>query len=313
MTTIKGKYSKKHGLQILDTLETTNSAFRNRQITLVKDLYEKDKITSVKKAMALIKLVKENKMEEFANKLDEAENKASIRIEQRKIGPELLDTKETKRTIIRLKNKATELPTLEVELKDIHTTFNTAWAAAYKKLIRMAEQALEVKHNIKIVIGIDVVIKKPDTEDKSVHAHTFPINIYAKEDIAKIIREQKVELEKRMQIRINHQEGSGWSIAKIKGLFLQSYTQSPSRGSSYTPTPECFNHPKLSLVNVKNDDNERFKWCLIYHQSEKGKNGERLSVLKKVVDKYNWEGVYFPAGFTDIDRFEQNNKVCVNI
>ena len=52
---------------------------------------------------------------------------------------------------------------------------------------------------------------------------------------------------------------------------------------------------------------------MLYHQSEKGKNGERLSVLKKVVDKYNWEGVSFPAGFTDIDRFEQNNKVCVNI
>ena len=48
MNTIKGKYSKKHGLQILDTLEPTNSAFRNRQITLVKDLYEQDKISSVK-------------------------------------------------------------------------------------------------------------------------------------------------------------------------------------------------------------------------------------------------------------------------
>ena len=102
-----------------------------------------------------------------------------------------------------------------------------------------------------------------------------------------------------MQIRINHQEGSGWSIAKIKGLFLQSYTQKPSRGSSYIPTPEALNHPKLSLVNIKNDDQECFKLCMLYHKFEKLKNGERLSVLKKVVDKYNWEGVYFPAGFTD--------------
>ena len=69
-----GKFSKKDGLKLLNTFEPVNSVFRNRQITLVKDLYEQNKITSVKKAMALIKLVKENKMEEFANKLDEAEN-----------------------------------------------------------------------------------------------------------------------------------------------------------------------------------------------------------------------------------------------
>jgi hypothetical protein len=252
MNTIKGKYSEKHGLQILDTLEPTNSAFRNRQITLVKDLYEKDKITSVKKAMALIKLVKENKMEEFANKLDEAENKASDRAEKRKIGPELLNTKETKRTIIRLKNKATELPTLEVELKDEHTSFNTAWTAAYKKLIRMAEKSLDIKRNIKIVIGIDVVIKKPDAEDKSVHAHTFPINIYAKEDIAKIIKEQKDELEKRLQIRITHQEGTGWVISKIKGLFKKISAVKNILAIPKIKIKLLKKNQKLNKVNEKN-------------------------------------------------------------
>jgi hypothetical protein len=138
-----GKYSKQDGLKILNTFEPTNSAFRNRQITLVKDLYEQNKISSVKKAMTLIKLAKENKMEEFANKLDDAEAKAGARAES-KINSAVLDTKETKRTIIRLKNKTSELPTLEVELKDEHTTFNTAWNAAYKKLIRMAEQSIDI-------------------------------------------------------------------------------------------------------------------------------------------------------------------------
>ena len=52
---------------------------------------------------------------------------------------------------------------------------------------------------------------------------------------------------------------------------------------------------------------------MLYHQSEKGKHCDRLSVLKKVEDKYNWEGVNFPATFEDITTFENNNKVCVNI
>ena len=97
-------------------------------------------------------------------------------------------SKTKQRTILRLKNKTSELPTLEVELKHNRTEFNTAWNAAYKKLIRMAEQSIDIKRNIKIVIGIDVVIKKPDAEEKSVHAHTFPVNIYTHENIAKIIK-----------------------------------------------------------------------------------------------------------------------------
>ena len=53
--------------------------------------------------------------------------------------------------------------------------------------------------------------------------------------------------------------------------------------------------------------------CLLYHQSEKGKNGDRLTVLKKIQDKYDWDGVNCPATFDDIQQCEDNRKVCVNI
>ena len=42
------------------------------------------------------------------------------------------------------------------------------------------------------------------------------------------------------------------------------------------------------------------------------KNGDRITVLNKVEDKYNWEKVNFPATI-DITTFETNNKLCVNI
>ena len=46
--------------------------------------------------------------------------------------------------------------------------------------------------------------------------------------------------------------------------------------------------------------------------SRKTKHSDRITVLKKVEDKYNWEGVNFPASFDDITTFE-NKKNCVNI
>ena len=73
-------------------------------------------------------------MNEFGTKLDEIETKASDKAEKRNIGPELLDVKETKRAIVRVKNKTSELPTLEVHLKYEHTELNSAWNAAYGKL-----------------------------------------------------------------------------------------------------------------------------------------------------------------------------------
>ena len=52
---------------------------------------------------------------------------------------------------------------------------------------------------------------------------------------------------------------------------------------------------------------------MLCHQTAKAKHCDRVSVLKKVEDKYNWEGVNFPATLEDVQTFENNNKVCVNI
>jgi hypothetical protein len=106
-------------------------------------------------------------------------------------------------------------------------------------------------------------------------------------------------------------KGSGYSVKKIRHVFLKSYNVKPLRGSSYIPTPEKFTNPKCGLVNIKNEDNECFKWCMKYHQSPKAKHDDRTTVLRRIDDKYTYEDVNFPASFDDIETFEQNNKVAV--
>ena len=106
-------------------------------------------------------------------------------------------------------------------------------------------------------------------------------------------------------------KGSRWSVFKFLNIILQGFTIRAERGSSYIPTPEKFSNPKCGLINIQNDDNECFKWCMKYHQTKKDKNDDRVSVLKKVDDKYSYENVNFPAGYDDIETFEENNKVAV--
>ena len=40
----------------------------------------------------------------------------------------------------------------------------------------------------------------------------------------------------------------------------------------------------------------------------------RISKLKHYINKYNWEGIEFPAGSKDWKKFEQNNKtIALNV
>ena len=58
------------------------------------------------------------------------------------------------------------------------------------------------------------------------------------------------------------------------------------------------------LINIHNEDEECFRWCLKYHQSKKGKNDHRITALMKVEDEYNNEGIQIPVSYDDIDMSE---------
>ena len=144
------------------------------------------------------------------------------------------------------------------------------------------------------MVGVECLIVKPREEEKTektIHAHTMPESVYSEDAVDKFIRSKKGDLARRLQARIDYQIGSGWSLKRVVGLFISTYTQKPSRGSSYIPTPVALCNPKLGLINIKNEDQECFKYCMLYHQSNKAKNTDRITVLSQIEDKYNWEGM----------------------
>ena len=114
-------------------------------------------------------------------------------------------------------------------------------------------------------------------------------------------------------VSISSREGPYWFRFKYLKLVIHGLTIKPERGGSYIPTPEKYSNPKCGLINIQNDDNECFKWCMKYHQTKRGKNCDRITVLKKVEDKYDYSGVDFPTSYDDIRAFEENNEVAVFI
>ena len=67
-----------------------------------------------------------------------------------------------------------------------------------------------------------------------------------------------------------------------------------------------------AIVNGDNDFKNALSDALNYQNIET--HPERISKLKPYINKYNWEGIEFPAGPKDWKKFEQNNKtIALNI
>ena len=67
------------------------------------------------------------------------------------------------------------------------------------------------------------------------------------------------ELKDRLDIWIG--EGSGWIVDTIEDMYLDVANYESLPGSSYIILPPELNNLKKGLLNLKNKDNECFKWC----------------------------------------------------
>ena len=86
------------------------------------------------------------------------------------------------------------------------------------------------------------------------------------------------------------------------------------RGASYVPLPDRLTKKK-AIINPKNSDMECFKWAVIVAMKweEIGNNLERVSKLRRYEGEFDWSGLEFPVSFRDINKFERNNEIGVNI
>ena len=109
-------------------------------------------------------------------------------------------------------------------------------------------------------------------------------------------------------------EGSGWVFYKVEKMVLHTTRWDPINAGSYIVLPEALRN-KHAIINMKNEDEECFKWCVLRALYPKDKNAERIDKdLKSKQDSINMKGIRYPVNFRDIDRFEsQNPEISITI
>ena len=102
-------------------------------------------------------------------------------------------------------------------------------------------------------------------------------------------------------------------------MYIDVTNYDPLVGSSYIYLPSKLNNSKKGLINIKNKDDECFKWCHIKSINHPGpilidKHPERIKKQDKEIAKtLDYRGINFPMKARDYEVVEERLNINVNV
>ena len=109
-------------------------------------------------------------------------------------------------------------------------------------------------------------------------------------------------------------EGSGWTILSIENHYINIVNYNPLKGSSYIELPQELRNSAKGLINMKNKDNECFRWCHIRHLNPQDKDPQRIKKTdKQYIKKLDYSSIEFPVTVKQINKIEKQNNISINL
>ena len=109
-------------------------------------------------------------------------------------------------------------------------------------------------------------------------------------------------------------EGSGWTIQSVENHYINVVKYEPMKGSSYIKLPNELRNSAKGLINMKNEDNECFRWCHIRHLNPQDKDPQRIKKSDKAfIQNLNYSGIEFPVTTKQYNKIEKNNEININV
>ena len=109
-------------------------------------------------------------------------------------------------------------------------------------------------------------------------------------------------------------EGSGWTIDRVDNNYINVVNYKPLNGSSYIELPTELKNSAKGLINIKNEDDECFRWCHIRHLNPQRKNPQRIKKDdKQYIGGLDYTNVVFPVSQKQYNKIEKQNSIRINV
>ncbi|GFQ93384.1 uncharacterized protein TNCT_369411 [Trichonephila clavata] len=86
----------------------------------------------------------------------------------------------------------------------------------------------------------------------------------------------------------------------------------PLAAASYIPLPPKLKNKK-AILNIKNEDQRCFLWCVLAHLHPVEANANRVSTYLKFQNELCTKNLTFPTPLNQIECFEEKNKISINV
>ena len=220
------------------------------------------------------------------------------------------------RTIIKETNKALKGFTSSYEISINNSTDpllqlqNTRLAVGYH-----IKKSLSAMKGLKFIESLKITLWKPQDDGwiyKTAYFNSKPQTIINDNSINEALQLTKQQILNFIAQWIS--EGSGWTIESVNGHYLNIVQYQPMKGSSYIQLPQELRNSAKGLINLKNNDNECFRWCHIRHSNPQDKYPQRIKkVDKEYIDKLNYIGIEFPVTIKQLNKIEKQNEININV
>ena len=189
---------------------------------------------------------------------------------------------------------------------------NTRMAIEYH-----TKNILTLMKGLKFVETLKVVFSKMSGDEiifKTAYFNSTAKTIINQTEIHEALEMSKQEIINKIAQWVS--EGSGWTIQSVDNHYLNIVKYMPLRGGSYIPLPKELQNSAKGLINMKNEDDECFRWCHIRHLNPQDKTPQRIKKSdKEYVDKLDYSGIEFPVT-TDkkkYEKIEKQNEININV
>ena len=220
------------------------------------------------------------------------------------------------RTIIEETDKALKGYTSSYKISIKNSTDSLLQLQNTRKAVEYhIKKALSAMKGLKFIETLKVTFSKAKDDGliyKSAFFNSKPQTIINNLSISESLQTSKQQILNFVAQWIS--EGSGWTIQSVDSHFINLVKYEPLKGSSYIQLPPELRNSAIGLINLKNDDNECFRWCHIRHLNPQDKYPQRIKKSdRKYVDKLNYKGIEFPVTTKQYNKIEKLNEININV